>query len=651
MKKDLLSLYLKYDTNFSTISKIALGELIVKIIYFANKAVSLKYISNQLLEITGGSIPDGIITEAICGLKGKIDNNKNKYQISPTYVHILDSAKSESVKLHHTIFEKYFSKTSADEEYILNWFQSTTIILFEKYNFEWFHIVTSKKAKTDDFFDLDSILNISFSNYHFSDEDKSWLNKQYKKFVAESDTDADNIFWQYGLSAFSSRLINASNFANKINIDSFRNMTFLLDTNVLMILGLEKHKLNHSISILENCFNAMGVKLEYLYITQEEYRRAIDAKRNEVYSVFEEYDENVLFQSDCPFIKTALARHCRNGEDVKRMFEDLNSVPEKFSSIMDITIFDNSSLADVVEKAQKDNQIKTGINSVYYKYKNRNKREPALLHDSGLIGAGKYLRETKGNYTILTNDTILKIYASHNLKRDNISLAIGLDVIIGLLTVGGGNVSHNSTDFAPLFKNIIQSSLMPSKDIFQVEDLAFMLAAHLEINKLSTEKVVEIAKVVNQKLSVGEDSEKINLYLRREIEGDRLQHRTDIEKLKETKEVITQQRDNALNENKTIITNLREIESKKIKRKRKIIRWTSYICFIMFLFIICLCEFFKFRDSDNLIASEILTFALFFMGLFPFKNMIRKYYSENDDDIENEVERRIERLRKKMESK
>ena len=494
-------------------------------------------------------------------------------------------------------------------------------------------------------------MNISFNNYHFSDEDKSWLIKQYKKFVTESDIDADNIFWQYGLSAFSSRLINASNFANKINIDSFKNMTFLLDTNVLMILGLEKHKLNHSISILENCFNTMGVRLEYLYITQEEYRRAIDAKRNEVYSVFEEYDESVLFQSDCPFIKTALARHCRNGEDVKRMFEDLNSVPEKFSSIMDITIFDNSNIADVVEKAQNDNQIKTGINNVYYKYKNRNKREPALLHDSGLIGAGKYLRETKGNYTILTNDTILKIYASHNLKRDNISLAIGLDVIIGLLTVGGGNVSHNSADFAPLFKNIIRSSLMPSKDIFQVEDLAFMLAAHLEINKLSTEKVVEIAKIVNQKLSVGEDPEKINLYLRREIEGDRLQQRTDIEKLKESKEVIAQQRDSALNENKTIISNLREIENKKIRRRRKFIRWTSYICFIFFFFIICLCEFFKYRNSDNLIASELLTFALFVMGFFPFKNMIRKYNLENDDDIENEVEHRIERLRKKMENK
>ena len=328
MRNDLLSLYLKYDTNFSTISKIALGELIVKIIYFANKAVSLRYISNQLFEITGGTISDNIIIDAICGLKGKIDSSKNKYQITPAYIVTLDSATSESDNLHQVIFEKYFSKTSANKESILKWFQSTTIAFFEKYNFEWFHIVTNKKNKTDDLFNLDSVLNASFQDFHFSDEDKSWLIKQYKRFVTESDTDADNIFLQYGLSAFSSRLINASNFANKINIDSFRNMTFLLDTNVLMILGLEKHKLNHSISILEKCFNSMGVKLEYLYITQEEYRRAIDAKRNEVCSVFEEYDESVLYQSDCPFIKTALARHCRNGEDVKRMFEDLNSIPE-----------------------------------------------------------------------------------------------------------------------------------------------------------------------------------------------------------------------------------------------------------------------------------------------------------------------------------
>ncbi|MBR5030946.1 MAG: hypothetical protein IKX63_07600, partial [Muribaculaceae bacterium] len=281
---------------------------------------------------------------------------------------------------------------------------------------------------------------------------------------------------------------------------------------------------------------------------------------------------------------------------------------------------------------------------IYFKFKNRNKKEAALWHDAGLIGVTKYLRNQDEKYTILTNDNVMKMYASQNLKRNDIALAIGLDVMIRLLTVGGSGLSRDSSEFAPLFKNIIKSSLLPSKNAFQVEDLSFMLDAQLEINKLSNDKVVEIAKIVNQKLSAGEEEEKVNLYLRREIEGERLQNKTEIDQLKQSHDIVTQQRDDAVSQNKALMQSLREIERRKIKKNRKSRRIWSIIALVFIVVSLVVGELLIFKIEDKTliwVLSPILTIALAFVSAFPFKYLTRKSNSEKDEDIDLEVENRI----------
>ena len=66
----------------------------------------------------------------------------------------------------------------------------------------------------------------------------------------------------------------------------------------MMILDLESHALNGSIAKLEKILSSMNIKLNYLYITQEEYRGAMGGKRGELKHVFEEYNEALLRQSD-----------------------------------------------------------------------------------------------------------------------------------------------------------------------------------------------------------------------------------------------------------------------------------------------------------------------------------------------------------------
>lgn len=71
-----------------------------------------------------------------------------------------------------------------------------------------------------------------------------------------------------------------------------------------------------------------------------------------------------------------------------------------------------------------------------------------------------YLRKTDPTW-ILTTDGTLKYYAIENISRDESEIAIGLDALIGMFAVNGGGVNVDSSDFAPLFKNLIKCSLVP----------------------------------------------------------------------------------------------------------------------------------------------------------------------------------------------
>ena len=97
-------------------------------------------------------------------------------------------------------------------------------------------------------------------------------------------------------------------------------------------------------------------------------------KREELKRVFEEYDENLLRMSDCPFIRTALYRQCKNAIDIERMFEKIEEVPEYFNENLSITINEDRKLNEAIIKAQDDEKIQSEINIIYKKIKGRDKR-------------------------------------------------------------------------------------------------------------------------------------------------------------------------------------------------------------------------------------------------------------------------------------
>jgi hypothetical protein len=413
------------------------------------------------------------------------------------------------------------------------------VSFFQEYSYDWINDLRVKKngggQKKKPNFSKVVAKTLNESKIHETDHD--WLKQKFENFIASDRKQDQDLIWTYGSSMFTSALLTARNYADDISMDIFRNSQFILDTNMLMIVGLEGFDKNYAVKALEEAFVDLEIEPGYFHISKEEYQRALAPKHEATLAAVEKYDHNVIRQSDCPFIQTAIKRQCTKPEDFDRFFQGINNPPKMFSDKISLECFDYKELNTCIEKGIADQTTLTEINRIHKIRTNRDKRDKPKEHDAGLIFGANYLREKK-NAWILTRDGTLREYAFQKTVRDDNPIAIGLDSLIQMLAIESGGSQLSSTNFAPLFSKIVSSSIMPDRDIFQMEDLYFIEKSHIEISKLSPEKAVAIAKLVNKLRLRGVPDEDIVLEIQRSFQGSLDNLNTEFDLLKSDKNRI-----------------------------------------------------------------------------------------------------------------
>jgi hypothetical protein len=658
MKRELHTLYIKYDGQFKTLSKIALSQLILKIIHIKGDGTLLKHIESELATILTSNVAKKDVESAIQELEKnrKINQKNGRFFIHNDYKKQINNEVKSNEELQNKVVERYFSKAESSIEDIRDWFFDFLIIFFEKFSFEWFHQVAyngKNGSKTKKYnANIEEEIDISLNETKkIKEEDKLFLKQQFQRFIDSDDADDNLLFWYFGISMFSARLITARNYADEMTIDLFKDSRFLLDTNILMILDLEEHELAESLESLELVLKQMNIKPSYFYDTRDEYLRAMDYRMHETVRVFDNFDYNVLKESSCPFVKTALRRNCKNGDDVKRMFNKILDLPDKFNSHVDIDVIDYGELHDIIEHGKEDDRIISKINEIYRRRANRDKRPNPLSHDAGMISGAYHLRKTEKCW-IITSDSIIKRYAIENCVRDENEIAIGLDVVLGLMAVNSGGANIDASNFAPLFKNIIKFSLTPEKDSFETSDLNFILQTQIRLNELTNSKLVEIAKEVKKKRLAGEDEESIALYLRRYIEDNSLNVNKENKELesklsleKQEKEKVEKERDIAFNKIRTD----RKLELKKFYKRKLWLSRSWYVSIPIFLIII-IYFIVNYIDSNYKFMANIFSFLInVIVSLIAFlikRNEINDRYFKSIKEIDQKVEKEIKELKK-----
>ena len=519
----LNSVLIKHDSNFKSLTKIALSQILLKIIYESkSKGISSRSLKASLESYLGISYDIANIELALNHLKleKKINPKESRYFISEAYRVVIDKSVSESEDLHKRVIEYWFSqsetyKDGTQRNNIFKWFNKLIISFFKEYRYDWINDLKNKKTYGKrKSFKIDKILSTCFDSVEVVEDDKEWLKEQFVKFVESSRLEDNELLWSYGSSMFSATLLTALSYADDFSMDIFRDSTFILDTNILMTIGLEGHELNYAFQPIENVFQSLNINPIYFYITKEEYRRAISRKRQATFSVLDTFGYEVLKETECGIIATAIKRLCKTKEDFGTFFEELESTPSKIFSSVNITLEDFLELHNAVEIGRFDEETQDRINAISTLRTGHNKSKNVLEHDAGLIQGALFVKKNRKTW-ILTKDSVIREYANENTVRDEYPIAIGLDSFIQMMAIKNGSVENSSVNFAPLFAKIVQFSLLPEKNMFKVEDLEFILDTKIEIQKLRNEDIIEVAKEVNKLRINNKPDDDIALEVRR----------------------------------------------------------------------------------------------------------------------------------------
>lgn len=651
----LNSVLIKHDSNFKSLTKIALSQILLKIIYEnKSKGINSKSLKANLESYLSVSFNMADIESALNHLKleKKINSKENRHFISEGYKGVLDKSVKESEDLHKNVIEYWFSqsetyKDATKKENIYKWFNKLIISFFKEYRYDWINDLKNKKTYGKrKSFNIDKILSSCFENVEIMDDDKEWLKAQFIKFVESSRLEDNELLWSYGSSMFSATLLTALNYADDFSVDIFKDSTFVLDTNILMTIGLEGHELNYAFQPIENVFQSLNIHPIYFYITKEEYRRAISRKRQATFNVLDTFGYEVLKETECGIIATAIKRLCKTKEDFETFFEELENAPNKIFSTVDIKLEDFLELHNAIEVGRFDEDTQDRINAISTYRTGHNKSKNVLEHDAGLIQGALYFKKKRKTW-ILTKDSVIREYANENTIRDEYPIAIGLDSFIQMMAIKNGNIENSSVNFAPLFAKIVQLSLLPEKNMFKVEDLEFILDTKIEIQKLRNVDIIEVAKAVNKLRINNKPDDDIALEVRRyfqskksDYESERVQIETENFELQEEGKRSTKVRQNLRDE---LFDTKYAKKREEAKKDININRWK--LIGIPFLIVIILFFAYVFNILKIFPLTICILLNIVSTLILGFKFKIKLFYTTDDDlRIREEANREIDAI-------
>lgn len=659
MDKTLKSIYLKLDPTNKSLTKAAISQLLIKVVYASLSPLSEKEIIEEYKTIIGNkTLNEDEIKNCLSQLVNEksVVLHKGSYHICTSKRKKIDSSCKESENRKSNIIESFFKPFFSNEEDVVNWLEDSTVSFFQLYSNEWitdlcYRKISAVSGSKESI--LKSINNRTQNNKNIDKRDKDELCKKFVHFITTNNHAVDAYLWEYGTSAFSAQLIKNSIGADDVSIETFKDCKCVLDTNILMHIGLESSEYYPSFKSLEEVFATLNIEVGVLNITKEEYKNTVGKKRDEILRMVERYPLDVIKEADDQYTKTAIARKCRDYSDFERFFSQLLEIPQYIEDKVEVKLFDHDlKLEETIEKAKNDEQKQNELNIIFNQITGHDKRQNALIHDVGLIAGVNYLRE-QGKYFILSQEVSVNNYAKQKPSVQDLPMSIKLETIINVLAVNNGGVNIDATDYIPLFASMVRNGLIPNRDTFKVADLSLMLEKNEQIAQLPSEETIRIAKDVHRKRLLGESEENIALEMTREIQGVKMQIVDDLEDTK-SKLLLEQQEKGRYKESANKSTNalrktIKADVEKEYRRKIRNKRMSFYLGFPLIMIIITAVGLYLYNfnvGENNNFWTYIIAIGVNILSnilLISLKGLpeIRQLKKEKNQWIEEETERRL----------
>ncbi len=549
INETLNSIFVRLDLNMQNLASKALAQLIVKLLYaHAPSRLNKNKIKEELAKVNGGKhFGSQEIEELLNDLsEQEIRCSGGEYYLSnPTRLRIkatIDKAEERN----KNILNRFFPRLNTDKDIIRDWLNDVTIKFFEIYSEEWISDLvadtSSVVSRSESIQQL--IKNRTESNRNIHNEDKEKLPKLFFDFLRTVDSDVESYLWEYGTSAFASKLIRKMHGVDGFTIEAFRNSHCVLDTNILMFIALESRFKDAFISI-EKVFRDLNVKVSILYITKQEYEYRVANQKMITLQNLEKFGyETTLIPND-DFTSYAKSLNCKSKEDFDAFFDETLKIPKFINNIVAIEILDNKTISDEVEKAQENDELKSKLNDLFKSFAKHDKHPAALKHDIGLLEAVRFLRNDPSTreekYFILSEEISINQYSKTCGFVNALPLSLRVDTLINLLAVNNGGDTFDAADYSPLFANIIRYELTPSENTFMQTELYQFYQMNSMIAELPTETTKEIVEEMHKKMLDGENDQELlrnlnNLVTKGKIKANKALEQTKNELCQTTKD-------------------------------------------------------------------------------------------------------------------
>lgn len=552
MDKSISTTYLKINSTSKSLTKNARQQILLKIIYGLGDYISLNNILSEyesILGVTG--IDSGIIEQDLQELvaNNEIKLSNNKFHLSTSKRRKISEVYAQSVSIEENIIETFFTPFFSDKDVIKEWLKQALFKFFQEYSNAWMSDIcyrtTSINSCKEHIIELIRRWTNCANINNLDQRDRDQLVEKFINFITTKNPDVDSFLWEYGTSVFAARLITSSMGADDFTIDAFRGCKCILDTNILMHIGLESSEYYSALKSIEKIFLQLNIEVGVLGITADEYVHTVANKRNEIINAVCRYGTDIVKDASDHYVMTAIERRrCESLDDFERFFECIQNVPEHLDESLEIKCYnDDPSLDKAIESAIQDESRIAALNTIYKDVtgKDKDKRHRALLHDVGLIAGADYLRH-QDKYFILSQDISVNEYAKKQPSVNDLPISIKLETIVNMLAISNGGMDINANDYMPLFASIIRKGLAPRKDTFKVEDLSFMLDHNEQIAQLPKYETIAIAKDIHRMRAVDMPEDKIALELTRRIQGAKIRVVDELSKTKSELRIQTEEK-------------------------------------------------------------------------------------------------------------
>ena len=655
----LNSIFVRLDVSMQNLSSKALAQLIVKILYAHDRRMNKNEIKEELAKVNGGKrIGDQEVNDLLESLsQHEIKYDEGKYYLSQPKRSKINESIIKAEERNENILNRFFTRLETPKDIIKEWLNDATIKFFEVYSEEW---ISDLKASTNFVASNgESIKNLienrTESNKKINKDDKKVLPKLFFDFVNTSDGDVDDYLWEYGTSAFASKLIRTMHGVDTYTIDTFRNSHCILDTNILMFIALES-RYKDAFKSIEKVFNDLGVKVSILYITKHEYENRVANQKRITLHNLDKFGYDITTLPNDDFTAYAKSLNCKTVEDFEIFFDQTLKIPEFINETVSIKVLDNKSINSAVEKAQEDDGLKTELNNLFKTFAKHDKFEAALKHDIGLIEAVRFLRNDEftrnEKYFIISEEISINQYSKKCGFVNDLPLCLRVDTLINLLAVNNGGDTFDSTDYTPLFANIIRLGLTPSKDTFRQTELYQYYKMNSKIADLPSDTTKEIVEEMHKKMMDGEDDNDLLRDLNELVTDGEIKAKKELEQTKDELHITTKDRDNEREKRKRAETKLREEIKKTVTKEydddTKRLKFKYWLTIPIILMVLAVIAFFvmNYNDSITTGVSLLLSFpigviASLVVALYGDKKYINTRKRNRDVEINRITDERL----------